>query len=150
MTNEKIVECLNDLLTKAYDAEEGFKHAAERAESHPDLVRFFKKQSDMRLSFGHDIKQKIGLYGGEPDKGSSVAAKAHQVWMTVKDALTPDHDGEEILEECIRGEKAALDDYDDKLKCDELPMDVRTLLTSQRAIIASSLAANTAKERAVD
>ncbi len=148
MNNEKIVECLNDLLTKAYDAEEGFKQAAERAESHPDLVRFFKKQSDLRLSFGHDLKQKIAAYGGKPDKGSSVAAKAHQVWITVKDALTPDHNGEQILEECIRGEKAALEEYDEKLKCDELPADVRSLIKTQRDTIASSLAANCAKEKA--
>lgn len=148
MTNEKTVECLNDLLTKAYDAEEGFKQAAERAESHPQLAAFFKRQSDMRLSFGHDIKQKIAVYGGEPDKGSSIAGKAHQVWISVKDALTPDHDGEAILEECVRGEKAALEEYNEKLKCDELPADVRALVTSQRDKIAASLAANTAKENA--
>ena len=150
MTNEKIVECLNDLLTKAYDAEEGFKQAADRAEHHPDLVHFFNRQSEMRRSFGHDIKQKIAQYGGTPDKGSSLAGKSHQVWITVKDALTPDHDGEQILEECIRGEKAAVEEYDEKLKCDELPSDVRTLITEQRSSIASSLATTKAKECAVD
>lgn len=148
MTNEKIVECLNDLLTKAYDAEEGFKQAAERAKSHPDLVHFFKRQSDMRLSFGHDIKQKIAVYGGKPDKGSSMTGKAHQVWISVKDALTPDHDGEAILEECIRGEKAALEEYEEKLKCDELPADVRLMISGQRDRIAASLVANTVKEKA--
>ncbi len=150
MQNEKVTECLNDLLTKAYDAEEGFKKAAERAEGHPSLVSFFKKQSDMRLSFGHELKQAITQYGGTPDKGSSVAAKAHQVWISVKDTLTPDHDGEAILEECIRGEKAALEDYDEKLKCPDLPADVKALITKQRSSIASSLAANKAKEKAAD
>ena len=150
MENEKVTECLNDLLTKAYDAEEGFKQAAERAEGHPGLVSFFRKQSDLRLSFGHEIKQMIAKYGGTPDKGSSVAAKAHQVWISVKDTLTPDHDGEAILEECIRGEKAALEEYDEKLKCDQTPADVRALLTKQRGAIAASLAANEAKERAAD
>ncbi len=77
-----------------------------------------------------------------------MTAKAHQIWITVKDSLTPDHDGEEVLEECIRGEKAALEEYDEKLKCDELPTDVRLLISSQRSAIASSLAANTAKEKA--
>lgn len=150
MQNDKIIECLNDLLTKAYDAEEGFKKAAERAGGHPTLVSFFKKQSDLRFSFGHEIKKVINLYGGKPDKGSSVAAKAHQVWISVKDTLTPDHNGEAILEECVRGEKAALDDYDDKLKCDELPADVRALISKQRASIAASLSATTAKEKAAE
>jgi uncharacterized protein (TIGR02284 family) len=148
MKNEKIVECLNDLLTKAYDAEEGFKQAAESAEGYPSLVSFFRRQSDMRQAFGRELKQAITLYGGEPDKGSSVAAKAHQVWISVKDALTPDHDGKAILEECVRGEKVALKDYDDKLKCDEFPTDVRALISNQRNTIASSLAVNKAKEMA--
>ncbi len=87
MQNDKTVECLNDLLTKAYDAEEGFKQAADRASEHPTLAAFFRKQSDLRLSFGHDIKAAITKYGGTPDKGSSAAGKAHQVWISVKDTL---------------------------------------------------------------
>ncbi|MES2983448.1 MAG: PA2169 family four-helix-bundle protein [Verrucomicrobiota bacterium] len=150
MKNEKINECLNDLLTKAYDAEEGFKVAAERAEGHPSLVSFFKKQSEMRRAFGHELKQAISQHGGTPDKGSSIAAKAHQIWISVKDTLTPDHDGEAILEECIRGETVALADYDDKLNCTDLPADVKALISKQRASIASSLAANKAKEKAAD
>ena len=92
----------------------------------------------------------IAQYGGEPDKGSSVAAKAHQVWISVKDTLSPDHDGEAILEECVRGEKAALEEYDDKLTKSDLPADVRALITKQRDAVASSLAVNDAKEKAVD
>jgi uncharacterized protein (TIGR02284 family) len=149
MDNQQSIECLNDLLTKAYDAEQGFKQAADRAQNHhPELARFFTKQSDQRLSFGHEIKQLIAQYGGVPDKGSSMAAKAHQVWITVKDALTPDHNGEAILEECVRGEEAALAEYDEKLKCTDLQQDVRNLITQQRAAIASSLAATKAKEHA--
>ncbi|WP_411825458.1 ferritin-like domain-containing protein [Luteolibacter sp. AS25] len=150
MTNEKVTECLNDLLTKAYDAEEGFKKAAERAEEHPGLVGFFQKQSAMRRSFGHDLKQAIVKYGGEPDKGSSIAAKAHQVWISVKDTLTSDHDAEAVLEECVRGEKAALEDYDEKIKCDDLPVDVRALITSQRNSIAESLATAKVQEQVAD
>ncbi len=150
MDNNKTIECLNDLLTKAYDAEEGFKHAAERAEGHSTLVTFFNKQSDMRLGFGHELKQAITQYGGVPDKGSSIAAKAHQVWITVKDTLTPDNDGEAILEECVRGEQAALNDYDEKLKCTDLPADVRSLISRQRASIANSLTVTKLKEKAAD
>lgn len=146
--NDKIIECLNDLLTKAYDAEQGFKQAAANAESHPSLVNFFERQSKMRNIFGHELKAAITQYGGTPDKGSSVLAKAHQVWISVKGALAPDHDGEAILAECVRGETAALEDYDEKLKCPDLPEDVKGLIRKQRDSIASSLAANEAKEKA--
>lgn len=150
MENQKVTENLNDLLTKAYDAEEGFKKAAERAKSLPALEAFFRNQSNMRLEFGHELKQAITQYGGIPDKGSSVAAKAHQIWISVKDTLTPDDDGEAILEECIRGEKAALADYDKKLEQNELPADVRALISKHRSSIASSLATVKGKENAVD
>ncbi len=151
MDNQQSIECLNDLLTKAYDAEQGFKQAAERAKDHhPELAWFFTQQSDQRLSFGHEIKQLITQYGGVPDKGSSMTAKAHQVWIAVKDALTPDHDGEAILEECVRGEKAALEEYDEKLKCPDLQHDVKALITKQREAVASSLATTKAKEQAAD
>ena len=150
MNNEKTIECLNDLLTKSYDAEEGFKKAAERATGHPDLARFFKNQSYMRLTFGHEIKAAITQYGGVPDKGSSIAAKAHQVWIAVKDSLTAEDDGEAILEECVRGEQAALADYDDKLNRQDLPPDVRDLISKQRASVANSLSTTKAMEKAAD
>lgn len=150
MENNSVIENLNDLLTKAYDAEEGFKKAAERANGLPALENFFRSQSQMRYDFGHELKQAISQYGGTPDKGSSVAAKAHQVWISVKDALTPDDDGEAILEECIRGEEAALADYDKKLEQTDLPADVKELISKQRSSIASSLATVKAKEKAAD
>ena len=146
MNNNEITEKLNDLLTKAYDAEQGFNKAAERVDKHPSLARFFKNQSDMRLSFGHDIKQAIAKYGGEPDKGSSVAGKAHQIWITLKDSLSSDYDEEAVLEECIRGEKAALEEYDEKLACAELPADVREMISNQRNGIANSLVSVMQKE----
>jgi len=150
MENEIVIENLNDLLTKAYDAEEGFKKAAERAEGLPALQNFFRNQSDMRLQFGHELKELISQYGGTPDKGSSAVAKAHQVWISVKDALTPNDDGEAILEECIRGEEAALADYERKLEQVDLPPDVQSLISKQRTAIASSLATVKARENAAD
>jgi len=150
MEKEKVIECLNDLLTKAYDAEQGFKQAAQCAEGHPRLKSFLNQQSALRLSFVHDIKQAISRHGGEPDKGSSVVAKVHQVWITVRDALTPGDDAEAILSECVRGEKAALEEYDEKLKCSELPADVRALVSDHHAKIAQALSEVRAEECLAD
>lgn len=150
MKTEKIIECLNDLLTKAYDAEEGFNQAAERATEHPTLASFFREQSSSRRDFGHDIKGAITRHGGEPDKGSSVAAKAHQIWITVKDTLSSDDDAEAILEECVRGEKTAIDEYEEFLKTPDLPVDVRELVTNQKLKISDTLNTIIRKEEAAD
>ena len=149
MTNEETVELLNNLLTKAYDAEQGYEHAAERASSSPALAKFFQDQSALRLSIGHELKSLISNYGGEPDKGASVAAKAHQIWITVRD-LVEGGDDEAILEECKRGEKAALEEYDEALSSGALPNDVRDTLSDHRSRITTALDTIHLKEAMAD
>jgi uncharacterized protein (TIGR02284 family) len=59
--------------------------------------------------------------------------------MDVKALFAADND-EAMLEEAIRGEKAALEEYQDALKEQDLPRSVFTLLTSQMAQIDYGLA----------
>lgn len=139
MDKKETIEHLNTLLTRAYDVEEGFQKASERAQNHPQLAAFFAQQSASRHSFGQEIKGLIAKYGGEPDKGSSVVAKAHQIWITIQDTLTSDANAESILAECVRGEKVALAEYDTLLTLVGLPADVLELAMSQRIVIAQSL-----------
>ena len=149
MTNEETVKILNDLLTKAYDAEQGYEQAAERAESSPSLVQFFNAQSSLRLLIGKDLKSLIAKYGGEPDKGASVTAKAHQVWIAMRDMVAGDDD-EAILEECARGEEAAVEEYNEAIAAEGLPVDVRDALGGHRAKIADALRTIKIKEAQVD
>lgn len=151
MTNEDTVNILNDLLTKAYDAEQGYEHAAQRASSAPHLVRFFENQSALRLTIGHELKSLINKYGGEPDKGASVVAKAHQIWITMRDFVEGgDNDNDAILEECERGENAAIADYDEALETPGLPADVCAALRDQRARILEALQTIRVQEAVAD
>jgi uncharacterized protein (TIGR02284 family) len=49
----------------------------------------------------------LKTFGEELDKGGSVTGAAHRTWMEVKYWFSADDD-ESMLEEAIRGEKAAL------------------------------------------
>lgn len=138
MTNEQTVKTLNDLLTKAYDAEQGYAQAAEKTADSPRLANFFRLESALRLSIGRDLKMLISHYGGEPDKGASVAAKAHQIWIAMKDFMSS-NDEEAVLEECERGESAALEEYDEALSNPDLPIDVADILREHRSKIADAL-----------
>lgn len=149
MTNEETVELLNDLLTKAYDAEQGYEQAAKRADEASRLRDFCLTQSSLRLSFGHEIKSLIKQYGGEPDKGASIAGKTHQAWIAIKDAVSSD-DEEAILEECIRGEEAALEEYNEKLQTEGIPADVATAMMNQRNSVADALQAARIAETVAD
>jgi uncharacterized protein (TIGR02284 family) len=137
MKTDKIVSKLNKLLTRNYDAEQGYHKAAEHVKD-PDLKRLFEVYSDQRYHFGHDLKGEIKRLGGDLDKGPSFTSKVHRTWMDLKSAVTSD-DTESMLEECVRGENAAVEDYKEVLKETNLPEETRTILHDHIAKIEESL-----------
>lgn len=80
---EEVGEKLNALLEKTYDAEKGFKKAAENTD-HQQLKSFFQSKAQQRYDFGHELKDEIKSFGQEIDKGDSLTGKAHRAWMDVK------------------------------------------------------------------
>jgi len=134
---EKIGNKLNDLLEKTYDAEKGFKKAAEKVEN-PTLKNYFQRKAKERYNFGHELKTEITEFGQEIDKGDSLASKAHRSWMDVKALFSSDNE-EAMLEEAIRGEKASLDEYDDILGETALPPSIENLLRKQKGKINNGL-----------
>ena len=135
---EVIGEKLNDLLEKTYDAEKGFKKAAENTE-HKQLKSFFENKAEQRYDFGHELKAEITSFGQNIDKGDSIAGKAHRAWMDVKALFSLDS-AEAMLEEAIRGEKAAVEEYKDVLEDVSLPSKTAAVLRSQKEAIENGLA----------
>ena len=135
---EEVGDKLNALLEKTYDAEKGFEKAAENTE-HLQLKSFFKSKAQQRYDFGHELKNEIKSFGQKVDKGDSFTGKAHRAWMDVK-ALFSFDDEESMLEEAIRGEKAALEEYEDVLKDTSLPSSTSIVLKSQKQAIENGLA----------
>lgn len=134
---DKLGNKLNDLLEKTYDAEKGFKKAAENAK-HAGLQSYFSNKAQERYNFGHQLKSELRNFGQEPDKGGSVAGAAHRTWMEVKSWFSADDD-ESMLEEAIRGEKASVDEYQEVLNETALPNTTKQLLESQKNSIQQGL-----------
>ncbi|WP_066219885.1 ferritin-like domain-containing protein [Formosa haliotis] len=128
---------LNALLEKTYDAEKGFAKAAEHVDETP-LKNYFKRKSQERLTFGHELKRELSAYGQEIDKGGSFTGQAHRTWMDIKSAFTTNNE-DAMLEEAIRGEKAAVEEYQDVLSETDLPLSTKTILESQKYTIESGL-----------
>jgi uncharacterized protein (TIGR02284 family) len=138
MSNQsELIEGLNGLLTKNYDAEAGYKEAAENTGS-PILTNFFKEKAAQRYQFGHEIKLEIKSLGGKPDKGTSLIGDAHRTWINFKSALAFNTE-EAILEECERGEKASVEEYDNFLTKHDMPASTRNIVLNQRNKINQSL-----------
>lgn len=128
---------LNNLLEKTYDAEKGFTKAAENVE-HQALKSYFNSKAQERYNFGHELKSEITSFNEEVDKGGSIAGNAHRAWMDVKSLFSAD-DEESMLEEAIRGEKSAIEEYKDVLNETTLPSTTKSLLTYQKNTIENGL-----------
>ncbi|WP_435415514.1 ferritin-like domain-containing protein [Polaribacter aestuariivivens] len=128
---------LNALLEKTYDAEKGFKKAAENVEN-VSLKKYFEMKAQERYNFGHDLKTEIKSYNQNVDKGGSVTGAAHRAWMDIKAIFSTDNE-ESMLEEAITGEKAAIEEYNDVLNELSLPLSTKKILESQKSRIENGL-----------
>ena len=134
---EEVGNKLNNLLEKNYDAEAGYKAAKENVNS-TWAKDFFARQAQERYNFGHELKEEIRSFGQEPDKGTSIKGDAHRTWMNIKSTLSSDNE-EAILEEAIRGEKTALEEYNEVINESTLPASTRNVLTKHRDNIQTAL-----------
>jgi len=137
MKDQKIINGLNDLLKKNYDAEKGYNMVAEKTED-PVLAAFMRGKASNRYTYGHQIKDIIREMEGEIDKGTSTMGDLHRAWIDVKTALSSDKN-ESLLEEVERGEEQSLEEYNTFLSQDELPQSIRRIVTYQRNNIAHAL-----------
>lgn len=142
---EEISNKLNELLEKNYDAEAGYKSAAENVES-TNLKSFFQERAQDRYSFGQDLKAEIKSYGKEPDKGTSWKGDAHRTWMNLKSTFSSNNE-KAILEEAIKGEKAALKEYNKIIDEEVLEPSTQKVLEKHRDNVFNALENIKAKEK---
>lgn len=128
---------LNKLITTLYDGEYGYQEAASNVES-ISLKQTFTNIAQQRYNFGHEIKPQIAKLGGEVDKGSSVAAGLHRTWMDLKSAIAANEEAA-ILAECIRGEQAALETYEEVLNATAFSTETRMIIDRQLESIQRNL-----------
>lgn len=134
---ETVGNKLNNILEKTYDAEKGYAKAADNTDN-ANLKNFFQRKKQQRYDFGHELKTEIKQFGEEVDKGGSVTGAVHRAWMDTKAFFSAD-DEEAMLEESIRGEKAAVEEYQEVLKDTALPASTATLLSQQMNKINTDL-----------
>ncbi len=129
---------LNDLLAKTYDAQRGYANAAENTE-HVQLKRWLAHQGARRTQFAASLIGQMKGMNEEPELDGTVKGDIHRGWMNLKVAFSSNED-ETILEECIRGEKAAIEEYNDVLKhSPQLPQTIVEILQSQKNEIVSTV-----------
>ena len=130
-TNETI-KALNYLIGTCIDGENGYREAADEATS-SDLKTRLMRLGQQRAQFRGELEQEVLRLGGDPKESGSAGAALHRTWLNVRDAVTGKDDSA-ILKESQRGEKAALDNYDDVLGRD-ISADLRETIARQQGQI---------------
>ena len=127
--DKQTTSLLNELIETSRDGQNGFAKAAAEIEE-PELKAFFIQASQRCAEGARELQEKVRALGGEPEESGSTLGAAHRGWLDVKAAATG-RDTHAILEEVERGEDYAKGKYNEALTHEELPEDVREVLTRQ-------------------
>ena len=127
--NKGTTSLLNELIETSKDGQKGFAKAAEETRD-PTLKAFFVQGAQRCAEGARELQAKVVSLGAKAEDSGSVKGAAHRGWLDVKSAVTG-RDSKAILEEVERGEDYAKGKYNEVLKQDDLPEDVRDLVARQ-------------------
>ena len=130
MNHDDIVDTLNDLIETSKDGEYGFTACAKHVGS-ADLRRLFTQRANECLRASEELQSLVVQYGGEPETEGSSSGALHRGWVAVRGSLTGYSD-QAMLDECERGEDAALARYRAAQKNDALPEPLRAVIARQQ------------------
>jgi uncharacterized protein (TIGR02284 family) len=128
LSNDDVVDVLNDLLETTRDGGHGFLACADEVESAAMKQVFVERAESCRRGEA-ELVALITQYGGTPADGGTAAGALHRGWVHVKGSLGANSELS-ILESCERGEDTAVAQYRKALK-QNLPADVRAVVQKQ-------------------
>lgn len=127
LSDNDIVETLNDLITVCMDGVSGYDMAAEAADRERNRV-MFQAHAGQRRVFAEELSAIVSQYGGEPAVAENLTGELHKAWLGLRAALT---EGDyAILAECARGDSYAVSQYSEALERN-LPKKVQDIVQKQ-------------------
>jgi len=136
--SEKLNGYLSSIIKKNEDAVKGYQKASEHADS-AHLTHYFQNKLKERQDFLNELKSDVSSHSlTNLDNDGSTQGALHRGWMDVKAFFSADDD-EAMLEEAIKGDEAAVEEYEEVLGEDDLPMSTANLLRRQVATIKKDL-----------
>src|SRR5436190_8480579 len=125
MSNDDVIDELNTLIETCKDGEYGFRTCAEHVKSE-QLRRVFLERAESCRRGATELQAEVARLGGKAEDDSSTTGTLHRGWVDLKAKLTGDSD-QAALDECERGEDAALERYRDAIK-EDLPSDIAAIV----------------------
>ena len=146
-STKDIANDLNHLISLNVDGLKGYRDAGNETDTAGLRLWMFNVQKE-RAHFVSELQQIVRSLGHTPEDGGSFLGKLHRAWIDVKGEMT-DEVNEEMIEECIRGEEKAVEDYRKVLDHD-LPAQARGILQQQLDQIQADLHKLNQMERTLD
>lgn len=131
---------LNDIVQKNEDAIKGYKKAAENAKE-TGLQNYFLNKARERRNFLNELKASTPALDIGNDMDGTAKGAMHRTWMDIKAFFSGEKD-ESMLEEAIRGDKAAVEEYNEVLADTHLPINAASVIRKQRNWIVQDMEAN--------
>lgn len=125
---EHAVKVLNSLIETTLDSANGYKEAAENAQS-TEYRTMFEERASRRMDLTRQLQQEVRSFGGEPETDQSMMGKAHNKFVDLKNALTGGSSDKAVINEVERGEDMIKAKYEKAVNDTDLPVDVRQRLT---------------------
>lgn len=135
------VTVLNGCIETCTDGEKGYATAAADVRD-VGLKSYFQGKSEERADFVVALQEAISALSAVPENEGSTAGALHRGFVGIRKALEGRSDAL-VLEECLRGEKAALAAYEKAIahaSLDVASSTLRALLVHQRDAITRSVA----------
>ena len=126
-------ETLRDLIRINNDRVTGYSKAATQSDDQ-DLQSLFSQLAQQSRQFASELRSLVSDNDKNVTDDTTTAGKIYRAWMDVKATFGGD-DRHGILASCEFGEDAAQKAYKDALKEDDLTIDVRATIESQKAIL---------------
>ncbi len=128
MSNDDVIDTLNDLIETCKDGENGFRTCAEDVKR-ADLKPIFETGARDCAEGARELQAEVQRLGGKPERTGSLAGSAHRRWIDIKSAITGKDDAA-VLAECERGEDVAKAAYESALT-EALPGTAETVVRAQ-------------------
>ncbi|MGB5076099.1 MAG: PA2169 family four-helix-bundle protein [Sphingorhabdus sp.] len=126
-SNSHDIETVNDLIKTTIDSIDGYRAAAEDADSGQFKSIFFERASE-RQDVADRLQNHVQALGAEPADKGSILAGAHRAFMNLRDVVTG-KDDKAIIAEVERGEDHIKEKFESAMSDEHLGADTRTLVT---------------------
>lgn len=125
--NDQAVSTLNSLIETTLDSANGYREAAENADT-SQYKSMFTERATRRQTLASELQQEVRALGGTPEDDQSLLGKLHNKFVDVKSALTGGRDDKAVINEVERGEDFIKAKFEKAMNDSDLPQSSRDLV----------------------